>query len=177
MRKSVFIYLQMMSTVIVLLGSSSSVLADQSSAVVATSEIPEKRNFILDLTVNPCQNFHQYVCGNVEKSFKLRDDRSSHTFAFDDSDERILEKKKNFFKNIKSEKKLSARSKQLKDYYMACMNEKNSVREEKQLVSELISEVARIKSIDDYIRLIRVNDSHHLCDSRLPPSRRSQLGW
>ncbi len=118
-----------------------------------SSAIPEKREFPLDTAVNPCENFHQYVCGNVEKSFKLRDDRSSHTFAFDDSDERILEKKKDFFKKIKSEKKLSDRSQQLKDYYLACMSEKNSVVEEKQLVAGLIAEIGKVKTIDDFIAL------------------------
>ncbi len=118
-----------------------------------SSAIPEKREFPLDAAVNPCENFHQYVCGNVEKSFKLRDDRSSHTFAFDDSDERILEKKKDFFKKIKSEKKLSERSQQLKDYYLACMSEKNSVVEEKQLVAGLIAEIGKVKTIDDFIAL------------------------
>ncbi len=157
MIKSVFKRLQLMSLVILVIGCASAALADQVSKAIASSDIPEKRDFILDLAVNPCQNFHQYVCGNVEKSFKLRDDRSSHTFAFDDSDERILEKKKNFLKNIKSEKKLSARSKQIKDYYMACMNEKNSILEEKKLVAELVSEVAKIKTVDDFIKINLTN--------------------
>ena len=122
-----------------------------------SSKIPEKRDFILDKNVNPCDDFHDYVCSNVEKGFKLRDDRSSHTFAFDDSDERLLEKKKTFFKNIDKEKNLSSRSQQLKDYYKACMNKPEAIKEEKKLVAGLIKEVAAIKTIDDLIQLSREN--------------------
>lgn len=126
-------------------------------AEVSSSVIPEVRKFELNEKINPCDDFHQYVCSNVESQFKLRDDRSSHTFAFDDSDERILEKKKDFFKNIKNEKKLSPRSKQLKDYYLACMNEMESAREEKNLVSKLVKEMAQIKTIGQFIDLNRAN--------------------
>lgn len=118
-----------------------------------SSAIPEKRDFTLDKSVNPCQDFHQYVCNNVEKSFKLRDDRSAHTFAFDDSDERLLEKKKDFFKNINKEKKLSPRSQQLKDFYLACMNKPSSAAEEKQLVAGLVKDVAKIKTVDDFVNV------------------------
>ncbi len=122
-----------------------------------SSKIPEKREFTLNTQINACDDFHQYVCSNVENSFKLRDDRSSHTFAFDDSDERILEKKKNFFKNIKNEKKLSERSIQFKDYYMACMNKAESTQEEKSLVQNLASEVKSVKTIQDFVKLNIVN--------------------
>lgn len=122
-------------------------------AQVQSSVIPEKRDFTLDKSVNPCQDFHQYVCNNVEKSFKLRDDRSSHTFAFDDSDERLLEKKKDFFKNINKEKKLSPRSQQLKDFYLACMNKPSATTEEKKLVAGLVKEVSKIKTMDQFVQV------------------------
>ena len=132
-------------------------LAEVQSKAAATSVIPEVRLFELNEKINPCNDFHQYVCSKVEAQFKLRDDRSSHTFAFNDSHERILEKKKDFFKNIQSEKKLSARSQQLKDYYAACMNEKASASEEKVLVAKLAQEIDRIKSIKEFIELNRKN--------------------
>ncbi len=127
---------------------SQSVNAEVSSP---SSAIPEKRDFKFSTDVNPCDDFHQYVCGDVEKNFKLREDRSAHTFAFDDSDERILEKKKTFFKNIDSEKKLPPRAFQMKAYYKACMNDKSSANEERLLVKELINDAAKMKTIKDYI--------------------------
>lgn len=118
-----------------------------------SSAIPEKRSFPLNEKVNPCEDFHAYVCENAEKSFKLREDRSSHIFAFDDSEERILEKKKNFLKNIHKEKKLSDRSQQLKDYYAACMNKPASEQEERALVKDLKQQLKKIKSIEDFKKL------------------------
>lgn len=118
-----------------------------------SSAIPEKRLFPLDSAVNPCEDFHKYVCNDVEKSFQLREDRSSHTFSFNDSSERILDRKKDFFEVIGSEKNLSARSEQLKDYYQACMNEKNSIKEEKALVQDLKHTIAQIKTSDEFLKL------------------------
>ncbi len=127
------------------------------AAAAPSSKIPEKREFLLNRAANPCEDFHEYVCSNVENNFNLRDDRSAHTFAFDDSDERILEKKKTFFKNIDKEKNLSIRSLQLKDYYKACMNKTEASKEEKSLVAGLVKEVAGIKTIGDLIKLSREN--------------------
>lgn len=131
--------------------------AADAKKMTPSSAIPERRLFPLSSSVNPCDDFHAYVCSEAEASFKLRDDRSAHFFSFDDSDERILEKKKNFFKNIKKEKNLSARSLQLKDYYMACMNKAESAKEEKSLVTQLAKEVGDIKTLADFIRVNREN--------------------
>ncbi|AZZ37519.1 M13 family peptidase [Bdellovibrio sp. qaytius] len=125
--------------------------------VVPSSEIPEKREYPLNDKANPCDDFHKYVCSNVEASFKLREDRSAHYFAFEDSDERLLEKKKTFFKNINDEKKLSPRSLQMKQYYMACMNEASSAAEEKELVAGLRTDLDKLKSIEDYIKFNKEN--------------------
>lgn len=127
------------------------------SSVSKASEIPEKRDFKMSSEVNPCNDFHQYVCGDAEKSFTLREDRSAHIFAFDDSDERILEKKKSFFKNIDQEKKLPPRAFQMKAYYKACMNEKSAASEERQLVRELIQDADKIKTMKDYIEFNKAN--------------------
>jgi len=125
--------------------------------VAPSSEIPEKREYPLNDKANPCDDFHKYVCSNVEASFKLREDRSAHFFAFEDSDERLLEKKKTFFKNIDSEKKLNPRSLQMKQYYKACMNEAGAIAEEHELVAALRTDIDKLKSIDDFIKFNKEN--------------------
>ena len=128
-----------------------------STSFAEKTEIPEKRDFKISQNINPCDDFHAYVCDDVEKNFKLREDRSAHTFAFDDSDERILEKKKSFFKNIDQEKKLPPRAFQMKAYYKACMNFESSAKEEKNLVKELIKDVSQLSTIKDYVEFNKKN--------------------
>ncbi len=118
-----------------------------------SSEIPAKREFPLSETEKPCQDFHKYVCSEVEASFKLREDRSSHDFSFSDSDERILLAKKDFFANIQKEKNFSEREQQVKDYYLACMNEKEGVKEEKEALKRLQTSIASAKNIAEFFQL------------------------
>lgn len=131
--------------------------AEKMTPLQPNSLVPEVRKFDLNEKINPCDDFHGYVCSKVESSFKLRDDRSAHTFSFNDSDERLLEKKKEFFKNIDQIKKLSPRSQQFKDYYKACMNEEASAGEERALVKALAEEVSKINSIEQFIDINRQN--------------------
>lgn len=114
-----------------------------------SSEIPAKREFPVNESINPCENFHQYVCSNVEASFKLRDDRSRHTFSFSDSSERILEAKKDFFKSIDKRKNLSPRALQIKNTYLACMDEKSGVELEKKNLEKLKKALGQLKTADD----------------------------
>lgn len=116
-----------------------------------TSEIPVKREFILNDKVSPCEDFHKYVCSNTEENFKLRPDRSYHNFAFNDSAERILEMKKDFMLNILKEKNLSERANQFKTFYMSCMDTTSRQKDEKKQVEELKKEVAALKDIKSFV--------------------------
>jgi putative endopeptidase len=118
-----------------------------------SSEIPERRLFPLSSTVSACENFHDYVCSDVENSFELRPDRSSHTFSFSDSFERILNKKKEFFSNIEKEKNLSPRAQQIKNFYLACMNESAGAKEEKETVATRVKAIAGVKTVNDFLKL------------------------
>jgi putative endopeptidase len=119
-------------------------------AAEPSSEIPPKREFPLNESVNPCDNFHDYVCSKAEAAFKLRDDRSRHTFSFNDSSERILEAKKDFFKSIDKEKSLKPRSQQIKDYYLACMDEKSGAIIEQKEITKLKEELSKIQSFKQF---------------------------
>jgi len=85
--------------------------------------IPDRREFPMDTKTSPCEDFHQYVCGPVEKSFHLPADRSSWTFSFSDNAEKLLYAKKKYFKFIQEGyTSKNPRARQLKDFFLACMN-------------------------------------------------------
>ena len=119
-------------------------------AAEPTSQIPAKREFPLSEKFKPCEDFHKYVCSEAEAGFKLRDDRSKHTFSFNDSSERILEAKKSFFAGIDKEKKLNARSLQIKAFYLACMNEPAGAKSETAEMKRIVSEVSKISSVGEF---------------------------
>lgn len=123
-----------------------------------SSAIPDRREFPVNKALNPCDDFFQYACSDVTASFKLRPDRSSHTFAFNDSAERLLEKKKAFLKQLsadaKAGKKLAPRSADLATVYNACMDPKAQAAEEKKLLEEDLKELAAIKNFDEFQKFL-----------------------
>jgi Predicted metalloendopeptidase len=116
-----------------------------------TSEIPAKREFPLNLKGNACNDFHDYVCSEVEASFVLRPDRRMHGFAFSDSAERLLEDKKKFMANLDKATGLDARTQQIQDVYKSCMNTKARATDEKAFVKELVGEINAIKTPEELI--------------------------
>ena len=124
--------------------------ASGAKEVVPSSDIPERREFPLSESISPCANFHDYVCSKVEASFKLREDRSKHTFAFNDSAERLLLDKRRFFKNINKEKKLGDRGLALKKNYLACMDSRGGAKAEKSNIKAMAQELAGINSIEQF---------------------------
>ncbi len=118
--------------------------------VEPSSEIPAKREFPVNPEVQPCQNFYEYTCSRVNASFKLREDRSNHTFSFSDSAERVLEAKKKFLKDLNQNKNLGPRGKTLRTVYNACMNEDAAKKEERALVEKTLKEINELKTNPEF---------------------------
>lgn len=119
-----------------------------------SSEIPERREFPLNTAVNPCEDFHAYVCSEAESAFKLRDDRSKHIFAFNDSSERILVQKQKFMTEIPSKKNLDERTEQLRSFYVACMDKNAKAKAEKNEVSRLQKDLKKITTTEDLVTYV-----------------------
>lgn len=116
-----------------------------------TSDIPDRREFPINDKIKPCDDFYGYVCSEALAGFKLRDDRSKHTFSFSDSSERLLKRKENFLNELsRSKSAISERRQTLKTVFNACMNQKASVEEEKSVIKETLDAIAKIKTPADY---------------------------
>ncbi len=120
----------------------------------ASSAIPEKRDFPVNQSLSPCQNFFNYACSEAISGFELREDRSRHIFSFSDSHERVLEAKKKFLLSLPEKKELSPRAQTLSHVFQACMNEKSSAAEEKERVGQLLSEVASIQTHEEFQKFL-----------------------
>ena len=119
--------------------------------------IPDERAFPLSKEIKPCDDFHAYVCSEVEKSFKLPEDRSYWNFAFVDNSERLLYAKKTYFQRLEDgAEPLSDRAKPIKNYFLACMSEKATAQEEKNKVAK---EKAVLKPLASWKELIELSGS------------------
>jgi len=123
-----------------------------------SSDIPERREFPVNPTIKPCEDFYAYTCSEALSGFKLRDDRSKHTFSFSDSSERLLKKKEQFLGNLKTSKDhLSPRSETLKTVFNSCLNSKASAKEERSIVETTKSEINNINSRQAYTDFLAKN--------------------
>ncbi len=130
-----------------------------SSATTSTlsSAIPDRREYPINESVSPCNNFYEYACSSVISSFKLREDRSIHMFAFDDSEERLLAIKKKYLSNLANKSPESEIESELKNYYLACMNQQSRQKEERTLVKQTKEMLEKIKTKEEFLNLIAKN--------------------
>lgn len=129
----------------------------EESAPVKSSAIPDKREFLVNEKISPCENFYEYACSDTISKFQLRDDRSRHTFAFDDSSERLLEFKKKYMQKLSTITPKSPREKAIKNVYLACVDETARKTEEKQIVEKTLSILKNIKTKEEMLNFLGKN--------------------
>lgn len=117
----------------------------------ASSEIPLKREFPVNDKINPCENLYEHACSKTIASFKLREDRRRHGFAFSDSAERILETKKNTIKELAKNEAATPVEAQLKNFYLACMDKESRAVEEAGFVQKTINDQAKVLTKKDWM--------------------------
>jgi putative endopeptidase len=117
----------------------------------ASSDIPERREYPVNEKINPCTDLYEHACSKVIESFKLREDRRKHTFAFNDSSERILEFKKNTINEIVKSDSKDPITQELKNYFLSCVNEDARAKEEKEYVAGKLAMLEKIQNKKDWL--------------------------
>jgi putative endopeptidase len=161
-KKVIGLFLKMMLVFVMglfspMLCAENSVRSVGESKVVKSSEIPDKREYPVNPSIDPCVNFYEYACSPVINSFKLREDRSSHTFSAIDASERLLEFKKKYFVNLTQKTPESEMEEEVKTYYLACMDKQSSQREEKAFVEQIKKELEQVKTRQEFVDMVAKN--------------------
>ncbi len=132
----------------------SNILDTNVVSALSSSDIPARREFPVNKDIKPCDDFYAYTCSKVIDTFKLREDRTSHTFSFSDSSERLLEQKKNYLKSLARQPKKSKGEKELSDVFLACINTDQRAQDEKEKVKTLKEEVMALKDKEVFLNYI-----------------------
>ncbi|WGL60911.1 M13 family metallopeptidase [Pigmentibacter sp. JX0631] len=103
--------------------------------------VPEKRDFKLNESILPCNNFYKFVCSNEMSQFKLPQSKSRYVFSFNDSAEKITKKRLSYINSILVNNELPNKVKMIKNFYNSCTNIDARKAEEINLLNVAIQEI------------------------------------
>jgi putative endopeptidase len=117
-----------------------------SSALAAVSSTPPALMIdptAIDASVNPCQDFYQYACGNWIKRTPLPSDKPRYTRSFSVIDDRNLDILHTLLENDAHGKGSADQenSKKLGDYYASCMDAKTISAHSKNELKDVLAQI------------------------------------
>ncbi|WGL60910.1 M13 family metallopeptidase [Pigmentibacter sp. JX0631] len=145
---------KMTLSLVLSLFSSSPLLANENKIKTIPDDefqVPASREFKLNSSVNPCNDFYSYVCEVENTNFKLPESKSRYIYSFNDSAERIKNQRLQYINNLSTLSELTKQQKMIHNFYNSCMNTKERLNEEK----EYLAEIKKIFSIKDKKQLLK----------------------
>ncbi|WP_394835194.1 M13 family metallopeptidase [Pendulispora rubella] len=124
----------------------------------AAAPAPERVSIdpkIIDERVRPCDDFYQFACGRWMKETKIPDDQAAWDRSFDvisENNEKLL--REILVRDGSSPPSNEAYSKQLGDYYAACMDEKGIEAAGDKSLSSQLAKVAAVKDANTFAHVI-----------------------
>ena len=102
---------------------------------------------LVDQSINPCDNFFAYACGNWLKNSPIPADKSG-LYRFDEIDENTLVILKNILESYQkgSDTPTQVDSKKLGDYYSACLNVQSNDQYAEEKINNLFARIDSLKS-------------------------------
>lgn len=106
--------------------------------------VPEKREFKLNESVMPCNDFYKFVCSNEISQFKIPQSKSRYVFSFNDSAEKITKKRLSYINSILAINTLPKKIEMLKNFYTSCTNIDARKIEENDLINSAIDQIMKM---------------------------------
>lgn len=101
-----------------------------------------------------CKNFYQDVCGETIAQKTLEPTQEQYWFAGDEAYEWWISQKADFLKNLKSQKKLTVREQNLKDFFAACSDVNASIRSEMKGLQAFELQLQDIKTREEFYKFV-----------------------
>ena len=128
------------------------------SASARELEIPERRQFHIDSSVNPCEDFYKFACNATTKDFKLPETKSIYNFGADDAKEKLFQARTKLLDAVvQGQATRTPRMAQVARHYQSCFDTERRAESEQEAVKRTLAQMAKITTREQMQALFAAN--------------------